>query len=252
MRILLTNDDGPFAEGLAALRALLEGYGEVKVLCPDTERSGTGHAVTYMAPVRAREVVASDGNPITLLSGTPADCVRFGVLQASDLRPDLVVSGPNVGLNAGVDVFYSGTVAAALEGGICGVTSVALSGSRHQPAGTDRLITQAGRALRLLLDLGDTGASVWNVNIPRLDDREPEIVFTGQSDRFPRGSYAHRRDSRGRSHYWLDTAADPHPAPPDSDVAALERGAISITPLRLELTHREALARLTDAVADHL
>ncbi len=247
MRILLTNDDGPFAEGLASLRAVLERYGQVEVVCPEAERSGTGHSITYMVPVRARRVALPDGEPATLLTGTPADCVRFAVLELPGERPDLVVSGPNLGLNAGVDLFYSGTVAATLEGGICGIKSIAISVSRHVAAERGELLAQAERALRLLLEEDCEDAVVWNVNIPRLNGREPEIRFTSQSSRFPNGSYVCSHDSRARSHYWLDTAAHPPPAPPGSDVEALEQGAISITPLRLELTHREALDRLTNA-----
>ena len=121
MRILLTNDDGPFAPGLCPLRHALEALGEVTIVCPAEERSGVGHAITYLSPVRASTVRLHDGTAAHTLTGMPADCVKFAMLSLMDARPDLVVSGPNLGVNLGTDVFYSGTVAAALEGGFFGV-----------------------------------------------------------------------------------------------------------------------------------
>jgi len=249
MKIVLTNDDGPFVEGLSALRTALATLGEVTVVCPNAERSGVGHAITYMTPVRAQTVRLADGGPATLLTGTPVDCVKFALLTLFREPPDLVVSGPNVGSKVGVDLFYSGTVAAALEAGFYGIRSVAFSCSRGNLQQMERVARQAVRVLRHLLACWPSSARVFNVNIPLLDGADPEVCLAGQNSVFPRGAYSVSRDSRGRTHYWLDSSEDDEPPAPDSDGAALAAGRIAVTPLRLDLTDREALDELSGSVA---
>ncbi|MFO7956876.1 MAG: 5'/3'-nucleotidase SurE [Candidatus Brocadiia bacterium] len=249
MKILLTNDDGPFVEGLAALRGALAALGEVTVVCPGDEKSGVGHGITYMTPVRARQVHLADGGPATVLTGTPADCVKFALLEMFDEPPDLVVSGPNVGSNVGVDLFYSGTVAAALEGGFYGVRSVAVSCRRGNLEQMERVARQAVRVLRLLLECWPPSIRVFNVNVPLLDGSEPEICPAEQNDVFPRGAYSVSRDSRGRVHYWLDSSEEDDPPSPESDQAALAAGRITVTPLHLDMTDHAALRELREALA---
>jgi len=156
------------------------------------------------------------------------------------------VSGPNLGCNVGVDVFYSGTVAAALEGGFCGVTSVAVSTSRENEGCMDAVAEQAMRVLRPLLDAGMPAGTVLNVNIPALCETYPEVRVTRQSTQFPPGLLRRAEGPRGRVHYYLDSADETAPAAPDSDVAALEAGAISVTPLRRDLTDEAAVRPLKD------
>ena len=241
MKILLTNDDGPFGPGLSLLRQALEELGEVTVLCPAEERSGVSHAITYMVPVRLGSVRMADGAEARTLTGTPADCVKFALLELFDSRPDLLVSGPNLGVNAGVDVFYSGTVAAALEGGFYGVRSVAFSTDRRNAQDMDAVAGQALRVLRGLLELETEAPWVFNVNVPYLSGREPPVCFTRQTPTFPPGSCTRTLDSRQREHYWLDSTEGEEDPPPDSDVAVLRAGSISVTPLRGDLTDRAVL-----------
>ncbi|MFO8007453.1 MAG: 5'/3'-nucleotidase SurE [Candidatus Brocadiia bacterium] len=240
MDILLTNDDGPFAPGLPALRRALAQMGTVRVVCPARERSGVAHGITYMVPVRAHAVRLADGEQATVLTGTPADCVKFALLELLDAPPDLLVSGPNIGVNVGQDIFYSGTVAAALEGAFYGLRSVAVSCSRQDAGQMDLAARQAVRALRALPTDGPPGRA-YNVNIPALDGDQPDISFTAQSTVFPRGRYSSMQDAHGRTHYWLDSTAEDDPPPAGSDVEALRRGAISVTPLWPDLTDRSAL-----------
>ncbi len=247
MDILLTNDDGPFATGLAPLRRRLQDFGHVKVVCPDTEASGVGHAITYMVPVRAQTVHLADGAEATAVSGTPADCVKFALLEVFDSLPDLVVSGVNPGYNVGVDIFYSGTVAAALEGAFYGVSSLAISTSQDNGGAMDEVARQAVRVLRHLVDADVAEPWVFNVNIPRLGSETPPLCFSSQSTAFPPGQYSRAEGSRGRVHYWLDSTTGADLPPPHSDAAALEAGEISITPLRLDLTDWESLDRLRGA-----
>jgi 5'-nucleotidase len=174
----------------------------------------------------------------------PADCIKFALLVLMKSPPDLIVSGPNLGTNAGVHVFYSGTVAAALEGGFYGVPSVAVSTSRENEADMSPVAAQAVRVLRLLLDSGLAPGAVVNVNIPLLSGDEPEIRVASQSTDRMIEEYQRFRAPRGRVYYFLDAAKRPEPPRPGSDLAALEAGAISVTPLRRDLTDEAALPRL--------
>jgi 5'-nucleotidase len=244
MKILLTNDDGPSAPGLGALRRALAELGEVTVVCPAGERSGVAHAITYLRPVRAAEASLSDGTLARTLSGTPADCVKFALLQLFDSPPDLVVSGPNQGVNAGVALFYSGTVGAAIEGAINGVPSVAFSTSRSNADQMDRVARQAVRVLDHLRQWAEHEPWLFNVNIPHLDGSDPELCLTRQCISLPRGDYNRRPDSAERDQFRLDWTVYAEEPPPDSDLAVLERGAISVTPLRQDLTDAALLAEL--------
>ncbi|MHC4787953.1 MAG: 5'/3'-nucleotidase SurE [Planctomycetota bacterium] len=244
MHVLLTNDDGPFSPGLCALRAALERFGTVTVVCPAEERSGVAHAITWGAPVRVARAHLADGSAARIVTGTPADCVIFALAEVFDPAPDLLVSGVNLGINAGMDVFYSGTVAAALEGAFNGITSVALSTTQRNADRMDAVAAQAARVLRILLELERTGPEPYNVNIPFLEGPDPDVRFTSQSPPVPVLACRLVRDPVGRDHYWLDSRPDRQAPPADSDLAALAEGDISVTPLRLELTDRAALERL--------
>jgi 5'-nucleotidase len=235
MRILLTNDDGPFGPGLLPLRRHLAALGDVTIVCPAEERSGVGHAITYLVPVRPEQVRLTDGTEAWLLNGTPADCVKFAILEILGSPPDLVAAGVNLGSNVGVDVFYSGTVAAALEGGLYGAVAA-----------------QAARVLAMLLECDLPQAWVFNVNIPSLPEGcrgewQPAIRFTSQSPAFPPGAYSPTQGTRGRVQYWLDSTVSGGPSPAESDVVALESGQISVTPLRPDLTDWATLRRLVAA-----
>jgi len=250
MNILLTNDDGPLVPGICLLRKALGSLGEVTVVCPATERSGVSHGITYMAPVRARSVLLADGGPAHVLTGTPADCVKFALLQLLDRAPELVVSGPNLGLNIGVDLFYSGTVAAALEGAFHGITSVAVSTHLRNAGNMGAVAAEALRVLHLLLDEArELGPRAFNVNIPTLGTESPAVRFTRQSPAAPRGEYARAQAPRQEPCYWLDWTPTSGVPPADSDVAALNAGCISVTPLRCDLTDREELARLREVAS---
>jgi 5'-nucleotidase len=252
MRILLTNDDGPFGPGFHEVRLALSGMGDVTAICPSRERSGASHAITVLAPLHPSRFAAPDGAEIYTLSGTPADCVKFAMLELLDGRPDTVVSGPNLGINAGADVFYSGTVAAALEGSFYGVPAFALSTSRANVERMDAVADEALRVLDRLMRVNCGRPCAWNVNIPHLVDGRPELRFTRQSPVFPEGAFSHTVDTRGREHYWLDSTAgdDDHPA--DSDMAAVLSGCISATPLRNALTDTELLERLQAPIDERI
>jgi 5'-nucleotidase len=242
VKILLTNDDGPLAPGLAALQSALARHGEVTVVCPAEERSGVGHGITYLAPIQAGRADLPGGASACTVTGTPADCVKFALVHLLESAPDLIVSGPNLGANVGWDVFYSGTVAAALEGGMNGIASVAVSTSRRNSGKMDLV---AGHAAGLTLALPRDAGAVYNVNIPALaGEGLPPVRLTRQCRIGPRGTCTRHDGPRGRTHYWLGADEWPESPAPDTDVGALAAGCVSVTPLRTELTDEAALARL--------
>ena len=227
--------------------------GEVTVVAPVAEQSGVGHAITYLSPIAAERVTLDGGEGGYALRGTPADCVKFGILELFDQRPDLVISGINLGWNLGLNVFYSGTVAAAVEGAMNGIMSAAFSTSRSNAGSLSRAAGHCAGVLRMLLGAGRRGALAYNVNTPVLADGEPEVVFTHhRGTPFPE-RYLPQRGDGGRTYHQLDLAVDAQDAPADEcDVHAVRRGMISVTPLRASLTDTDSLRRLAGPRAERI
>jgi 5'/3'-nucleotidase len=245
--ILLTNDDGIEAPGLAALRAAADPLGRVVVVAPDRERSGAGHALTLMRPLR----VVPRGPDRYQVDGTPTDCVHLGVFNLTGGRaPDLVLSGINRGLNVGDDVTYSGTVAAALEATLLGIPAIAFSserdaeGNAHFGAAARLVATLVARVLDRRLPSG----VFLNVNVPLGVPRGVRI--TRQGTRSYRAAAIERLDPSGRPYYWI---ASPDTTPfgePDGDHEAIREGWTSITPLQANLTYEPAFPDLASWTAE--
>ena len=212
MQILLTNDDGIYAPGLAALERALVELGDVCVVAPATEQSGVGHSITFLSPLICKAVYEGGGEVQRgwAVEGSPADCVKIGVFEFCPRRPDLIVSGINGGLNAGINVLYSGTVAAATEGAFFGITSVAVSLEYDEHAQFDRAAQLAVRLIRQLLDQKGPSPSLFNINIPTAATRseaEVRIVPMGL-ERYGQ-NFIKRTDPKGRNYYWA--AGEPPP-----------------------------------------
>jgi 5'-nucleotidase len=233
-RILVTNDDGVDAPGLAALAEALAPIGRAIIVAPDRERSGAGHALTLGRPLRVR-TRSEDRHEV---DGTPTDCVHLGVFHLTGGRPpDLIVSGINRGLNIGDDVTYSGTVAAALEGTLLHVPSVAVSAERDDDRAADYGLAAAlaRRLAETILAQGLPAGVFLNVNVPREPVRG--IRITRQGTRTYRAAVVERLDPSGRPYFWV-AGADARPAgEPDGDHAAIREGYVSISPLHANMTH---------------
>jgi 5'-nucleotidase len=248
MRILLTNDDGIHAEGLATLQGIAAQLSDdVWTVAPETEQSGVGRALTLMDPIRVRRVADKS----FAVSGSPTDCVMLGIQNLLDRKPDLVLSGVNRGQNVAEDVTMSGTVAGAIEGMALGIPSIALSqGVKNFDDGYRAMFeTAAAHApgvVRRLLEIGWPADVVLNLNFPA---RAPEEVDTvevtrqGLRDTHIR-SAEKRTDLRGRDYYWMGFADPARHSPDGTDLAALYAGHISITPLHIDLTHMETVHKL--------
>lgn len=242
MLILLTNDDGIFAPGLAAMERRLRELGDVHVAAPSTEQSGVGHAITFLTPLTAKEVFDGDRRRGWAVDGSPADAVKLGIAEFCPRKPDLVVSGINAGLNAGINVLYSGTVAAAIEGAFFGITSVAVSLEWDDHPDYERAASIGLDVIRSLLARRPAAGSLFNVNIPtRALVGRPELRVVPMSVSRYGEAFERRVDPRGRPYYWATNDPPPPPSPLESDVTALAAGAVTLTPLDYDLTHRTGL-----------
>lgn len=227
--ILLSNDDGVGAAGLLALREALLDVGNVVVCAPAIEQSAKSHSITLERPLRLRD----HGRKIFSVDGTPVDAVYVALHHASVLqrRPDVIVSGMNHGLNLGNDIFYSGTVAAAREGALRGIPSVAFSASRGtDPAAASRYAAHIAEHVVAQC----RGGVLLNVNFPPGD--EWEIVATKPGRRQYGDGLEVREDPRGENYFWIGGSGGPsHVGDDDTDTSACDQGRVGITPVSLEL-----------------
>ncbi len=243
MRILLSNDDGVFAPGLAVLEDIARSVtDDVWIAAPQQEQSGQARAITLNAPVRVRE----EGEKRFAVDGTPSDAVLLGILDImKDNPPDLVLSGVNRGQNLAEDTSQSGTVAAAIEGMHLGVPSIAFSQGRNfrrgQPIPWETARTWGPKVLKALLEVGWAKDAVINVNFP---DRLPEDVSGVEVTRhgFRDQHLNHldkRQDLRGTDYYWIGYSGALSQPPEGTDLRAIYEGRISVTPLHIDMTHHK-------------
>jgi 5'-nucleotidase len=245
VQILLTNDDGIYAPGLAAMERALRKLGDVAVVAPATEQSGVAHSITYLRPLTAKEVFDGSRRRGWAVDGSPADSVKIGVFEFCPKRPDLVVSGINGGLNAGINVLYSGTVAAAIEGAFYGITSVAVSLEFEEQADFDRAAELALRVVQRILAVKGPQPQLYNVNIPTRAIHGPMGVKVVPMGVYRYGEKFEKRiDPRGRSYFWATNEPLPPRGEQETDLTALEQGYITVTPLHYDLTQRALLAEM--------
>ncbi|WP_347491000.1 5'/3'-nucleotidase SurE [Desulfoscipio sp. XC116] len=270
MRVLLSNDDGINAPGLRTLRKSLALLGEVLVVAPDRERSGTGHGITTYKPLRTKKITFSDGTYGWSVNGTPADCVKLAIEALMPRKPDIVVSGINLGANLGTDVLYSGTVSAAIEGIINGIPSMAISLTSSESSDFSQAAAFALHIVPLLIDADrDIKNILVNVNVPPGKPRGMKITRLGM--RRYVNVFDKRTDPRGNVYYWMaGKPEDTIPEPPaghaaakantnanlatnvDIDVHAINNNYISITPLHFDLTDFAAIKHISKIIEPQL
>ncbi len=249
MRILISNDDGVFADGIRTLAAEAARRGhQVTVVCPDQERSATGHGLTLQTPLRAERAdeLFADGVKAWACSGTPSDCVKLALFALLDEWPDLVLSGINHGPNLGTDVLYSGTVSAAMEGTIEGLHALAVSSADFQWRHFQPAATLALDVAERLLQRGWPEGMLLNLNVPPLPaDQLGPVRWCRKAVRRYTDQFDQRVDPRGRTYYWLAgevvndlEAAVAGPEAWPTDVAHVNGGGVALTPLQPELFWR--------------
>ena len=239
MRILISNDDGYFSPGITLLAERLSRLGEVTVVAPERDRSGASNSLTLDRPLTMRRAA----NGFWFVNGTPTDCVHLAVTGVLDFLPDVVVSGINLGANMGDDTIYSGTVAAATEGFLLGIPSLAVSlaskAGRH-------FETATGVAVQMVERFGRSPATqpvLLNVNVPDVAASElagTEVTRLGK--RHKAEPVVKVQTPRGESAYWIGAAGDAQDAGPGTDFFAIANRRVSVTPLQMDLTHHAQLA----------
>lgn len=245
MRILITNDDGILAPGIEALYRAVSDLGDVNVVAPETTQSAMGHAITVKTPLSVRRVHVNNAFWGHAVDGRPADCVKLGILELIDSRPDFVLSGINAGANTAINVLYSGTVAGAVEGAFFGIPAMAFSLELSDELNF-RAAGKIARALFQTFVASKPGRGVvWNVNIPALDDGAPKGVRAcPQATIQMQDAYIKQKDAAGRELYFLDGRMPMHHDCPNTDLEAMYEGYVAVTPLRFDLTDYDQLQRI--------
>ena len=247
MRILLSNDDGYRAPGIECLAEYLSTKGSVEVVAPDRDRSGASNSLTLDSPLRTG--VADNG--FVFVDGTPTDCVHLALTGLLTDEPDIVISGVNAGANLGDDVLYSGTVAAAMEGRFLGLPAMAVSlaGAQRQHYAT--AVHAAGLLLEGLSVHPIPVNTILNINVPDVAWKELKgLKITRLGNRHKAEPVISERDPRGRPIYWIGPPGSAQDAGPGTDFHAVSTGFVSVTPLRIDLTHHGVLGDLTTWVQD--
>jgi len=245
MRILLTNDDGVLAPGLMAMYRELEQLGSVHVVAPDSAQSAVAHAITLHAPLMVRRIHVRNEFEAWSVDGRPADCVKLALRELLDEPPDLVVAGINDGANVGINVLYSGTVAAAAEGAFFGIPSVAVSLEHGQELDFREAAAIACRLIRQMVASGLGAGQLINLNIPALGPQRPRgVKIVPQSTQVMEDRYERQSRSGGQECFWLRGDFGDPTSQSDTDLHAIRDGYVAITPLHFDMTHTEQLARM--------
>lgn len=236
--ILISNDDGVYSKGLRILAKKLRKVGRAVIVAPDQERSATSHALTLHRPLRIKKIA----NDFYAIDGTPTDCINLGINEILKQRPDIIISGINHGGNLGDDIHYSGTVSAALEGGIMGVPSIAISVVAREKFYFDFASEFAVKLVKRILSHGLPKGIILNVNVPNLPASSIKgYEITSQGKRNYGKLILEKLDPRGRKYYWIGGEEAGFEDIPNTDCKAIAMGKVSITPLRANMTDKMAL-----------
>jgi 5'-nucleotidase len=243
VKILVSNDDGYMARGINALAEALSEIADVMVMAPDRNHSGASNSLTLHSPLRVHQA----GEDRYFVNGTPSDCVHLALSGYLSDDPDIVVSGVNHGANLGDDVIYSGTVAAAMEGRFLGLPAIAVSLVGRHGKHFDTAARVACDLVKRLQNNPLADDVILNVNVPDLPfDELAGVEVTRLGFRHRSEPLVEEQDPRGRTIYWIGPAGPGQDAGPGTDFDAVERGAVAVTPLKVDLTRHESLPRLKD------
>ncbi|MFW6122036.1 MAG: 5'/3'-nucleotidase SurE [Petrotogales bacterium] len=251
MRILLTNDDGIMAQGIRTMARCLSKEHEVIVVAPEVERSATGHAITIRTPLWAKEVRLGKEEIGYAINGTPADCVKLGLLAMTNEKIDLVISGINRGPNLGTDVLYSGTVSGALEGAVTGIPSIAISSENYNEPYFETAANFMIEFLRRFDIKQIPELTALNINVPSVPLHEIKgWKVTRQSRRRYKSDFERRKDPYGNDYYWLIGEYIEDDPGNDSDYAAVSGNCVSITPIYVLMQNNDYMEELRKRIEE--
>lgn len=242
MKILISNDDGVHAIGISTLATEIAKIAEVEVIAPDRNRSGASNSLSVQVPVRVQQL----GNGYYSVTGTPTDCVHLAVTGLLQIKFDMVISGINAGANLGDDILYSGTVAAATEGGLLGLPSVAFSLAGKDPQKNyDTAAAVARQIIERLKKAPLPYATILNVNVPDIAIEDLNgFELTRLGKRHPAQPAVKAVDPRGYPVYWIGASGLEEDAGPGTDFYAIRENKVSITPIQLDMTNYTAFERI--------
>ncbi|WP_022850419.1 5'/3'-nucleotidase SurE [Limisalsivibrio acetivorans] len=247
MKILLTNDDGIYTDGIYQLYLKLTEFADVTVVAPITEQSAVGHAITISDPLRTEDFYKFGKFFGTGIKGTPADCVKLAVSHIMDETPDLVVSGINYGANLSTNVIYSGTVSAATEGAMLGIKSIAVSLPKAKGADFEPAATVAAFFARKVHAMEDPRSLLLNVNVPLLPyDEIKGWKYSIQGNTTYLDTFAKREDPKGNTYYWMVGEEHKRDTRENSDDKILNDGYVSVTPLMYDMTCHDTYGKLCE------
>jgi len=228
-----------------ALYMAVKDLGDVTIVAPDTQRSAVGHAITLSDPIKSKEIYREDGFRGFAVSGTPADCVKLAVCGLLDQPPDLIISGINLGPNAGISVIYSGTVSAATEGNILGIPSIAVSLDTFTDPIWDTGAHYARECALQAINKGIPDGCLINVNVPNVPiDQVQGMQLTKMGNSRFVETFDRRTDPAGNVYYWMDGELEKMGDTEGTDLVAVEQNYVSITPIGLDLTHYDAMDKM--------
>jgi len=245
MQILLTNDDGIHGEGLRAIYKELSKISKVTVVAPDSERSSVGHGITLAHPLWVQKVKVFNKNSFYGISGTPADCVKVALRVILKKKPDLIISGINLGPNCGYSVFYSGTIAAAREGAMLGIPSIAISLATFNNPDFSYAAVVGAKLAKIFNKMKLPEQTFLNVNVPnKKSENIKGMRIVRQSIEPIHSKFLKRKDPYARSYYWLSASIPAKRSASSHDIQALRKGYVTITPIHCDLTDYSFLDEL--------
>mgnify|MGYP006261171701 FL=1 len=245
MKILITNDDGIFSSGIYALWEVAKEFGSVYVVAPNSQKSATGHSITISKPLFIDKIKRRNGFEGIAVTGSPADCVKFGLKKILSNAPDLILSGINLGSNLGYNIIYSGTVAAAIEGAMQNIPSIAFSIDSFNPKSFDTSKSIIRQIINLAIENRITKKFIWNVNIPNCGiDQLKGIKVASQGNQYFNDDFDTRVDPKGNEYYWMVGNMVDEDSTFDSDSYVVKNDYASISPIRFNLSSSKEIEEM--------
>ena len=246
-QILITNDDGIFSPGIYALWEAMQEIGETIVVAPESEQSSVSNAITILDPVRAKLIKRTGGFKGYAISGTPADCTKIAIKSLMEKPPDIIISGINRGANLGKNIIYSGTIAAATEGAMLGIPSIAISLNSFRNDEFQGSKDASREVVRFVKNNTLPVGTLLNVNVPYCKPEEIKgIRVTRQGQQYYQDEYLNRKDPMGRDYYWIKGKIIDQDKEVCSDSKAVNDGYISITPIHFQMTNESYFTKMEE------
>ena len=243
----MTNDDGIYSLGIYSLWEVAKEFGEVVIVAPDSQKSAVGHSITISKPLFIKNVVRENGFEGFSISGSPADCVKIGIKKIFNVRPDLILSGVNLGSNLGNNIIYSGTIAGAMEGAMQNIPSIAFSLDAFEFENFKTLKIVIRKIIKLAIENKIFRKNLWNINIPNCTSEELKgFKVTDQGSQYFDDDFDSRVDPKGNKYFWMTGEMIDNDKNFNSDSFAIKNNFVSITPIGYHLSKQKEIQKIKD------